>query len=34
MAKGNEKPAKDNKPKLSIAEKQKKKQEKRAAKGK
>lgn len=32
MAKGQEKVKKDNKPKLSTKEKQKKKQEKRAAK--
>lgn len=34
MAKGTEKVGKDNKPKLSTAEKQKKKKEKQAAKGK
>lgn len=34
MAKGQEKPKKVNKPKLSTKEKQAKKQEKKAAKGK
>jgi hypothetical protein len=33
MAKGQEKPGKNNKPKLSIKEKQKKKKEKQASKG-